>query len=146
MEMSERIGTMTLEELCEISYDPKNCCHISYNPENCCDILYDPEYCWTFIMKNNLNFFLFLKKKKKRNKNHKNKVIQFKQTHLSFGYCHKNETFNICRDRNSCCASYKLYWNSCNTNKQHKNQNYLKVRNKQLTWQWQVYVAQDRYW
>ena len=35
MEMSERIGTMTLEELCEISYDPKNCCDISFNPEYC---------------------------------------------------------------------------------------------------------------
>ena len=45
MEMSERIGKMSLEELCEISYDPKNCCHILYNPENCCDISYDLENC-----------------------------------------------------------------------------------------------------
>ena len=66
MEMSERIGKMSLEELCEISYDPKNCCHISYNPENCCDISYDPEYCWTFIMKNNLKLFFKNKKEEKK--------------------------------------------------------------------------------
>ena len=35
VEMSERIGKMTLEELCKISYDPENCCDISYNPEYC---------------------------------------------------------------------------------------------------------------
>ena len=45
VEMSERIGKMSLKELCEISYDPENCCHVSYNPENCCEISYDPEYC-----------------------------------------------------------------------------------------------------
>ena len=46
-------------------------------------------------MKNNLKLFL-RRKKKKRNKNHKNKVIQFKQSRLSFGYCHENKTSNIC--------------------------------------------------
>ena len=128
VEISERIGKMSLEELCEISYDPKNCCHISYNPENCCDISYDLEYCWTFIMKNNLKHFL-RRKKKKRNKNHKNKVIQFKQSRLSFGYCHENKTSNICEVMIVTVVVVVTNYvetAAIQTNNTKKNQNYLK--------------------
>ena len=34
-ETSERMSKMSLEELCEITYNPENCCDISYNPEYC---------------------------------------------------------------------------------------------------------------
>ena len=88
-------------------------------------------------MKNNLKLFL-RRKKKKRNKNHKNKVIQFKQSHLSFGYCHKNKTSNICEV--VIVTVVALVTNyvetaAIQTNNTKKSKLSEKVGNKQLTWQ-----------
>ena len=88
-------------------------------------------------MKNNLKLFL-RRKKKKRNKSHKNKVIQFKQSRLSFGYCHENETSNICEV--VIVTVVALVTNyvetaTIQTNNTKKSKLSEKVGNKQLTWQ-----------